>query len=91
MSVGHVARAFEAAGIPNAIIMSKVFRDRTAAMSPPRVLLTRHPMGRPVSAPFDVEKQRGVLKAGLELLDSATEGGTIIEYEKPYRTGPFDN
>jgi len=46
-------------------------------------------MGRPLSAPFDVEKQRDVLKAGLSLLETATDGGTIVEYEMPYRTGPF--
>jgi len=69
--------------------MSKVFKDRTAAMNPARILLTPHPMGRPLSAPFDVEKQRDVLKAGLSLLDTATQGGTIVEYDQPYRTGPF--
>ena len=89
MSVGHVARAFEQAGIPSVVIMSKVFKDRTAAMNPARILLTPHPMGRPLSAPFDVEKQRDVLKAGLSLLETATDGGTIVEYEMPYRTGPF--
>lgn len=88
MSVGHVARAFEQAGIPSVVIMSKVFKDRTAAMNPARILLTPHPMGRTLSAPFDVEKQRKVLEAGLSLLESATAGGTIVEYDEPYRTGP---
>ena len=69
--------------------MSTVFRDRVLAMNPARVLLTPHPMGRPLSAPFDVEKQKAVLKAGLSLLDSATAGGTVAEYAEPYRTGPF--
>lgn len=90
MSVGHVARAFEEAGIPSVIIMSTVFKDRTVAMSPARVLLTPHPMGRPLSAPFDVDKQRAVLKAGLELLETATASGTVVEYTEPYRTGPFN-
>jgi len=89
VSVGHVARAFEEAGIPSVVIMSKVFKDRTAAMNPARILLTPHPMGRPLSAPFDVEKQREVLKAGLNLLETATDGGTVVEYDQPYRTGPF--
>ncbi|HCI86457.1 MAG TPA: hypothetical protein DHV68_06390 [Dehalococcoidia bacterium] len=71
--------------------MSKVFKDRTAAMNPARILLTPHPMGRPLSAPHDVEKQRDILMHGLRLLDSATEGGTIVEYDKPYRSGPFCN
>ena len=59
-------------------------------MKPARILLTPHPMGRPLSAPFDVEKQRDVLKAGLALLDTATAGGTVVEYGVLYRTGPFD-
>ena len=91
MSVGHVARSFEEAGVPSVIIMSRVFKHRTAAMNPARTLLTPHPMGRPLSAPFDSEKQKDVLKAGFGLLESATSGGTIVEYEKPYRTGPFES
>ncbi|HIF72575.1 MAG TPA: hypothetical protein EYQ61_08490 [Dehalococcoidia bacterium] len=87
MSVGHVARAFDEAGIPSVIIMSTVFRDRTAAMNPARILLTPHPMGRPLSAPFDIEKQKDVLRAGLALLDTANVGGTVVEYGEPYRTG----
>lgn len=71
--------------------MSTVFKDRTAAMNPARILLTPHPMGRPLSAPFDIEKQTDVLKSGLRLLETATSGGTIVEYAKPYRTGPFDS
>ena len=91
MSVGHVARAFEEAGIPSVIIMSTVFKDRTTAMNPARILLTPHPMGRPLSAPFDAEKQRDVLKAALNILESATQGGTVVNYEPAYRTGMFDN
>lgn len=91
MSVGHVARSFEEAGIPSVIIMSTVFKDRTAAMNPARILLTPHPMGRPLSAPFDVERQRAVLMAGLDLLNTATTGGTVVEYDEPYRTGPFSS
>ena len=89
VSVGHVARAFEEAGIPSVIIMSTVFKDRTVPMRPARVLLTSHPMGRPLSAPFDVEKQRAILKAGLKLLETASAGGTVVDYPGSYRTGPF--
>jgi hypothetical protein len=71
--------------------MSTVFKDRTAAMNPARILLTPHPMGRPLSAPFDVERQRAVLMAGLDLLNTATTGGTVVEYDEPYRTGPFSS
>ena len=89
VSVGHVARAFEDAGIPSVIIMSTVFKDRTVPMSHARVLLTPHPMGHPLSALFDVEKQRAVLKAGLDLLEMAVAVGTVVEYSDAYRTDPF--
>ena len=69
VSVGHVARAFEQGGIPTVIAMSDVFRDRVEAMRPPRVLLTPNPMGRPIAAPFDEERQRDVLRAALALLE----------------------
>ena len=90
VSVGHVARAFDEAGIPSVVIMSKVFRNSIEKMNPPRVLLTPHAMGRPLSAPFDVSMQRAVLKAGLEILENAMGGGTLVEYREPYRMGPFD-
>ena len=86
VSVGHVARAFEEAGIPSVIIMSTAFKDRTTAMNPARILLTPNPMGRPLSAPFDAEKQRDVLKAALSIVESATQGGTVVNYEPAYRT-----
>jgi hypothetical protein len=88
VSGGHVARAFEEAGIPTVVIMTSMFKDRVAAMNPARMLLTPHPFGRPLSAPFDVEKQRAVLEAGLKLLDTATAGGTLVEYPEPYRPKP---
>jgi len=71
--------------------MSTVFKDRTAAMNPARILLTPHPMGRPLSAPNDDQRQRSVLEAGLRLLETATSGGTIVEYEEPYRIAPIDS
>jgi hypothetical protein len=67
--------------------MSTVFKDRTVPMRHARVLVTPHPMGRPLSALFDVEKQRAVLMAGLNLLEMAV--GTVVEYSDAYRTGPF--
>jgi hypothetical protein len=50
-------------------------------MNPALILLTPNPMGRPLSAPFDAEKQRDVLKAALSIVESATQGGTVVNYE----------
>jgi len=46
-------------------------------------------MGRPLSALFDVEKQRAVLMVGLNHLEMAVAVGTVVEYSDAYRTGPF--
>jgi hypothetical protein len=68
--------------------MSAVYRGRTLAMKPARVVLTRHPMARPLSAPFDTERQRHVLGKALGLLESATEPCTVLEVPEKYRVAP---
>lgn len=88
MSVGHAARAIEEAGIPTVIAMTKAFRPRLEAMRAPRVLVTRHIMGRPLGAPHDVERQREVLRDALTLLAEANRNGSLVEREAPYRTAP---
>lgn len=42
-------------------------------------------MGRPLGAPGDVATQQRVIRAALELLETATHGGTVLELEEPYR------
>lgn len=88
MSVGHVSRAFEAAGIPTVIVMSNVFRGRTLAMNPSRVVFTQHIMGRPLGAPFDNERQAYVLREALNLLEAATKPGSIMLLPERYRIAP---
>ena len=88
--MGHVARAFEAAGIPTVIIMSSVFRGSVLPMKPARILMTRHVMGRPLSAPHDTERQKHVLSAALNLLETATGPCTVVELPEPYRVAPPD-
>lgn len=87
MSVGHVARALEASGIPTVTLMVGAFRHLAETMSLPRVLVTPHPMGRPLGAPGDVQRQRDVIEDALSLLETATAGGTVIERDAPYRAG----
>ncbi|MCG8618378.1 MAG: hypothetical protein MI802_19345 [Desulfobacterales bacterium] len=79
MSVGHVARAFEEAGIPTVIIAVKAFENRMRSMALPRVLLTRELLGRPMGRPFDTVRQTEVLEAALDLLEDAKAGGEIWE------------
>lgn len=79
MSVGHVARRFEEAGIPTVVIAIKSFENRMRSMALPRVILTRELLGRPLSRPFDKDRQNRVLTAALELLETAGENGTVKE------------
>ncbi len=88
MSVGHVSRAFEAAGIPTVIIMSNTYRGRVVVMKPARVVYTKHLMGRPLSAPFDVERQTHVLREALKLLETAKGPETSVILPEKYRVAP---
>jgi hypothetical protein len=75
----------EEAGIATVIVSSRPFRSRLEAMSPPRLLLTPHPMGRVLGAPGDAVRQREVLLAALDLLQTAVAGSTIRELPGSYR------
>ena len=63
MSVGHVARAIEASGIPTVSVFVRSFRHLAQTMGVPRTVITRHPMGRPMGAPRDRLRQTAVLNA----------------------------
>lgn len=89
MSVGHVARRFETAGIPTVVVHIRAFRSLAENMGLPRTVITRNPMGRPLGAPGDEERQREVVMAALALLEDAVSGGSIVELESPYRPGRF--
>ncbi len=88
MSVGHVARAIEESGIPTVTIMTKAFAGRATEMMVPRTLVVRHLLGRPMGAAHDVERHTDVLNATFELLESATNAGTVVELPEPYRPWP---
>ncbi|MCP5095897.1 MAG: hypothetical protein GY943_10115 [Chloroflexi bacterium] len=80
MSVGHIARLMETAGIPTVIIAAAAFRSRLTVMNPPRVLLTPHLMGRPLGFPHDHQNQRHILQAALRLLVDAPAGNHLVDY-----------
>ncbi|NOY45504.1 MAG: hypothetical protein GXP50_08650 [Deltaproteobacteria bacterium] len=88
MSVGHVARTIESAGIPTVAVYVKAFEKVARKMRLPRVLLTPNPVGRPLGAPGDRERQAAVVRAALELLETASEGGMVREFDEPYRPRP---
>ena len=86
VSVGHVARAVEAAGISTVSIFVRAFRHVAERMTLPRTIVTRHPMGRPMGAPGDAATHRRVLEAALDLVETAEAPGAIVELSGPYRT-----
>ncbi len=86
--MGHVARVVEETGIPTVVVLIRAFRHRAEEMKLPRTVVTRHMMGRPLGAPGDVERQRRVILAALELLEGAKQSGTIVELTEPYRLKP---
>ena len=81
MSVGHISRGLEEAGIPTVAIVIRAFRARAEAMRLPRVVVTRNLLGRTISAPGDVETQRRVLLAALNLLQEAKSGPALVEVQ----------
>ncbi|NOX33305.1 MAG: hypothetical protein GXP56_06150 [Deltaproteobacteria bacterium] len=80
MSVGHVARALEEAKIATVIVAVKSFEARMRMMSLPRVLLTPQLMGRPIGGPFDEKLQVKIIKAAIQLLETADRNGIVQDY-----------
>jgi hypothetical protein len=84
MSVGHVARLLEEAGISTVIIAVEAFAFRMEKMMLPRLVKTPHPMGRPMGAPGDNARQRDCLLAALKLLEDANQAGTVYKMPGSY-------
>jgi len=70
----------EEAGIASVIIAVSAFRNRFEEMHVARALITPHIMGRPLGFPGDIEGQRAILMAALDLLVNAKSGRTIVDY-----------
>lgn len=68
--------------------MVQAFRHRAEQMMLPRTLLTRFPMGRPLGAAGDRERQTDVVMTALRMLETAETPGTIQEYPGMFRTTP---
>lgn len=77
MSVGHVARAAEQAGISTVGIYVAAFRHVAEVMALPRTLVTRHPFGRPVGPVGDKARHRAVVTAALDMVGAVDHGGAV--------------
>ena len=86
MSVGHVQRAIESAGIPTVGVYVRSFGHLPELMGVARALITQHPMGRPLGAPGDGERQLAVVRSALALLER--DDRSIIELPASWRSTP---
>jgi len=77
VTVGHVARAIEAVGIPTVCVYIEAFRPDAELLKPARTLVTPHLMGRPLGLPHQCEQQRAVIRAALHLLETADHAPTL--------------
>jgi D-proline reductase (dithiol) PrdB len=75
--VGLVCRVVEEAGI--ATVCVSTGRDLTAQVKPPRSLFVNFPMGNAFGAPFDVDMQMNILRAALNLAETAQEPGILVD------------
>jgi len=69
----------EQAGTPTVVVGVKAFRPTMEVMSLARVVVTPFLMGRTLGHPGERNQQRQVLLTALELLESAEQGGSLIE------------
>lgn len=60
-------------------------RDITALVSPPRSAFLNFPIGHQAGKPFDRQGQQQIVGDALRLLETASEGGTIVDL--PYDWG----
>jgi D-proline reductase (dithiol) PrdB len=79
--VGSVARVIEAAGIATVTLnMMPAYQPSVGA---PRVAAIAHPFGRPFGNVDDADTQRAVLRAALQVLETAQTPGAIVHL--PFR------
>ena len=77
--MGALSHYIERAGVATTGV--SLIREHVAGMNVPRSLWVPFPLGRPMGPADDAEFQRDVLRAGLQLLNSATEP-TVADYER---------
>ena len=81
--MGLVARVVEEAGIPTVLVSTG--RDLTQQVLPPRSVFLNFPMGNPFGRAEDADLQRRILLDALRQVETATEGGAMVEL--PYDWG----
>ncbi|PSR24040.1 hypothetical protein [Sulfobacillus thermosulfidooxidans] len=77
-SVGLYARYLESEGIATVVIGA--LKPMLETVKPPRVLWIRAALGKLVGNPHDTNEQMNRVKKALNLLETATYGGTLVSY-----------
>ena len=75
------ARTLEAGGISTVVIGSAL--DIAETCGTPRFVFNDFPLGNPLGKPYDREMQKQTVEIALQLIEEATEAGTVIE--TPFR------
>ena len=88
--MGLVCRVVEEHGI--ATVCVSTGRDLTEQVKPPRSVFVNHPLGNAFGAPGDTAMQLKVLRAALQLVQTAERGGVLVdlpcEWRKPFAFSP---
>ena len=82
VSVGHIARIFESVGLPTITFGVRAFKSKMAPMRIPRLVITPELMGKTLGMPNDVTVQRKYLEIGLDLLENASRGNSMVVLER---------
>ncbi|MDJ0771307.1 MAG: hypothetical protein QNJ12_21135 [Ilumatobacter sp.] len=72
--------------MPTVGVYVRSFGHIPELMGVARAVITKHPMGRPLGAPGDGERQRHVVRAALDLLERTER--SIVELPEPWRPNP---
>ena len=75
-SVGLIARAVEAAGIPTIAMTSAL--DITQAVKPPRSVFVNFPLGHQTGKPYEPELQRSIVMDAFRALETISTPGEIV-------------
>jgi len=81
-SVGLIARTIEESDIPTVYIGS--CRNMMAQVKPPRSLFVNFPLGRQCGPPNDRAMQIKILKNALNILESASIPGDILNFSESW-------
>jgi D-proline reductase (dithiol) PrdB len=76
--VGLVQSVIEKSGIPTVSI--SLLREVTVRVRPPRALVVDRPLGLPLGAPHDIDLQRRIVMAALDLLAVPVQEPLLVDF-----------